>query len=135
MSKKSCPVALQVEMLTVMLAPSDPCKPTLNVTTELVSTTVLCNPVTLLDVLISFPAASVIAIVPNPDLCVYPVMMCVLPSHTNIMSPEFNLSICACDVIVTMAMTSSPAVLPIVVPPAPACVVNCALVLSTTSLI
>ena len=70
MSKKSCPVALQVEMLTVMLPPSPLAKPTLNVTTDCVLTSVLWIPVTKLEVLISLPATSVIAIVPKPVLCV-----------------------------------------------------------------
>ena len=65
-SKKSCPVALQVEILIVIVAFSSFCKPTLRVTTVVALTTVLTIPAGVNGKLISECIRSSIVIVPKP---------------------------------------------------------------------
>ena len=53
MSKKSCPVALQVEILTVTVPVAPACKPALIVLVNPDNTTVPCIPVALLELIVS----------------------------------------------------------------------------------
>ena len=70
MSKKSCPVALQVEILIVISPPSSFCSPHLSVTSVVVFLTVLTSPTADAGTLMSEAGRSSITIVANVVLLV-----------------------------------------------------------------